>query len=419
MLYALIAGLILILLLSAFFSGSETALMSLDRYRLRHLERSHPVATKVRAVVSHPEKVLGTILTGNVFVNTAGSALITYAVTLLVTAENARAQAVTAATLLLTALILVFGEMVPKSFAARHPETWSFFVIRPISFLIRLLGPAVRLLAFIAETSLRLVGERSGPLRSHVSLEEIRAILYSGTDPEGERGSRREMMLNVIELSERRVGEVMVSRMELVAVPIEASLDDVVQLIQKHRFSRMPVYRDRLDNIVGLIYAKDVMTYWGERVPFRLEQVLRKPYFVPDTAKVEQALEQMQQHRMHMAMVVDEHGGVEGIVTIEDLLEEIVGELMDEGEEDAPEVRALADGSYSLDGAASVKLLNEQLGLELPETADYNTIAGFILERLGRIPSVGEEVSVGGIVFSVERVVNRRVMRVRARRERA
>jgi putative hemolysin len=223
------------------------------------------------------------------------------------------------------------------------------------------------------------------------------------------------MLRKVLELSERRVSEIMVPRTEIVAVEDNASLEDIVSLIRERRFSRMPVYRETLDTIEGLVYSKDIIAHWGTRVPFQLSRVLRKPFFLPDAAKVEQALEQMQNHRIHMALVVDEHGGVEGLVTLEDLLEEIVGDIGDEPEEETLQVKRLADGQYLLDGAISVKDLNEQLPLQLPELPEYNTLAGFILTRLGRIPAKGEEIAAGGMILTVERVAKRRVVKVKAR----
>ncbi len=412
MLFTIILSLLLILSLSAFFSGSETALMSLNRYRLQHLEKTRRSATTIRTVLDYPEKVLGTILTGNVFVNTAAGALITYGVTLMVASPEKRAQAISAATVALTALILVFGEMIPKSLAARHPEGWSLAVIRPIVFFIKVLGPGVKLLTWISNGFLRALGERRRPPRDEVSLEEIKAIVHAGSDePEG----RRKMLRKVLELSERRVAEIMVPRTEIAAVEQDAGLDEIVSLVRQRRFSRMPVYRGSLDTIEGLVYSKDIIAHWGTEVPFQLSRVLRKPFFLPDSAKVEQALEQMQNHRTHMALVVDEHGGVEGLVTLEDLLEEIVGDISDDPEEQTLQVKRLADGQYSIDGAISVKDLNAQLTLQLPELPEYNTLAGFILTRLGRIPIRGEELAAGGMIFAVEKVAQRRVVRVKAR----
>ncbi len=393
--------------------------MSLNRYRLRHLEEQHGrMATTIREVLSYPEKILATILTGNVFVNTAAAALVAYVVTSQVTDPEKEAAALTIATLLLTALILVFGEMIPKSVAARHSEGWSLIVIRPIVFFIKLLGPMVKLLTLISTGFLRLIGEPPRPLREEMSLEELKALIQTGGGTGEEPGRKRQMLRKVFELGETRVSEVMVPRTEIVAVEVDSPLEDIVTLVQKHRFSRIPVYRDTLDTIEGLVYSKDLIAHWGKTVPFKLADVLRKPCFLPDRAKVEQALEQMQKQRVHLALVVDEHGGVEGMVTLEDLLEEIVGELGDEQEEEVPPIRALADGSYSLEGSISVKDLNDSLGLELPEQPDYNTLAGLILTRLGRIPVEGEELAVEDMFFSIERVEDRRVVRVRARRAR-
>ncbi len=418
MIVALVLGLVLVLAFSAFFSGSETALMSLDRYRLRHLARTKPKAALVVDVVAHPEKVLGTILTGNVFVNTAAGALLTYTVTVVVASEDPQARTIFFASIGLIALILVFGEMVPKSLAARHPEGWSLLVIRPITALIKLGAPVVWLLTRVSNAFLSLFGVSTGALSSGVTLEEIKGILYAGGVPEEERGSRRQMLRRVIELGEKRVAEIMVPRTAMVAVEKDTPLEGIVRLIQNRRFSRMPVYDGTLDNIVGLLFAKDVLTYWGAHIPFRLEQVLRKTYFIPDSAKVEQALEQLQHQRTHLALVVDEHGGVEGLVTLEDLLEEIVGELLDEKDEPESQVVELPDGSLLLDGAFSVKDTNERLGLDIPEQADYHTLAGYMLDRLGHIPVAGEELEVKGALLSVDKVTGNRVLRVRARKTR-
>lgn len=416
MIVTLSVGLVLILALSAFFSGSETALMSLDRYRLQHPERPSAKTDLVLGVVAHPERVLATILSGNVFVNTAAGALLTYAVTVWYGSDDHQARTISVATIALTALILVFGEMVPKSLAARHPEEWSLFVIRPVAALIKAAAPIVWVLSRVSNGFLSLLGVSTGALSSAVTLEEIQGILYAGGVPEEERGSRRQMLRRVIELGEKRVAEIMVPRTEIVAIEKDTSLEEIVRLIQNKRFSRMPVFDETLDNIVGLLYAKDVLTYWGARIPFRLDQVLRKTYFVPDTAKVEQALEQLQQQRTHLALVVDEHGGIEGLVTLEDLLEEIVGDLLDEKDEQASQVVELPDGSLLVDGVVSIKDANEHLGLEIPDDPDYHTLAGYVLERLGHIPVAGEELKVAGVLLSVEKVSGNRVIRLRARK---
>jgi putative hemolysin len=392
--------------------------MSLDRYRLQHPERPSAKVNLVLDVIAHPERVLATILSGNVFVNTAAGALLTYAVTILYASEDHQARTISIATIVLTALILVFGEMVPKSLAARHPEQWALFVIRPVAALIKAAAPIVWVLSRVSNGFLSLFGVSTGALSSAVTLEEIQGILYAGGVPEEERGGRRQMLRRVIELGERRVAEIMVPRTEIIAIEKQTPLEEIVRLIQNKRFSRMPVFDGKLDNVVGLLYAKDVLTYWGARIPFRLEQVLRKTYFVPDSAKVEQALEQLQHQRTHLALVVDEHGGIEGLVTLEDLLEEIVGDLLDEKDEQESQIVELPDGSLLLDGVISIKDANEQLDLEIPEQPDYNTLAGYMLDRLGHIPVVGEELKVPGALLSVDKVTGNRVVRLRARRHR-
>jgi len=401
----------------AFFAGSETALMSLNRYRLRHLEGKKRAAALVKEALTHPERVLGTILTCNLFVSNAAVALTTYVVTIMV-ADTARSElSITIATVVLTAVILVFGDMVPKSYAARHPEGWSFVAIRVILFFVKLLRPIVRLLTFVSESVLRLLGQKLDPQRHEITLEEIKAVVYAGETGAVE-GRKGRMLRRVLELSERRVSEVMVPRTAIVAIEIGASFEDVLEVVRRERYSRMPVYRETLDHVEGIIYAKDIIASWNANVPFRLSQWLRRAYFIPDGSRVEQTLDELQKHRVHLALVVDEHGGVEGLVTLEDLIEEIVGEIEDELDEESNQVKLLADGSYSLDASVSVKDLNAKMGWELPELPEYNTLAGLILSRLGRIPIQGEEVEVAGLVLRIDKIAGRRIVRVLSRQAR-
>ena len=239
---------------------------------------------------------------------------------------------------------------------------------------------------------------------------ELRALLNTKTQ------EHARMLEKVLEFSERQVKDVMVPRMEVTAIDINTPFEDMLLIVESTRYSRFPIYQGVLDNVVGILHGKDLMPYLHHPKTFRLSQLLRKPVFVPDTARLNNAVRLLQNAQTHLGIVVDEHGGVEGIVTLEDLIEQIVGEIQDEHDVEVDSVSSQADGSVRIDASISVRELNERLSLNVPETGQYVTLAGFLLAKTGHIMKEGEEVTFEDCTFRVEQMIGRRIMRVRLTR---
>src|SRR6516162_2426629 len=242
---------------------------------------------------------------------------------------------------------------------------------------------------------------------SGVSGARLRALLNTKTQ------EHARMLEKVLEFSERQVKDVMVPRMEVTAIDINTPFEDMLLIVESTRYSRFPIYQGVLDNVVGILHGKDLMPYLHHPKTFRLSQLLRKPVFVPDTARLNNAVRLLQSAQTHLGIVVDEHGGVEGIVTLEDLIEQIVGEIQDEHDVEVDSVSKHADGSVRIDASISVRELNDRLELNIPENGQYVTLAGFLLAKAGHIMKEGEEVIFEDCIFRVEQMIGRRIMRVR------
>jgi putative hemolysin len=269
---------------------------------------------------------------------------------------------------------------------SQNPKTVEKVIIRTAEFLLGLL--------------LRMPG-------SGVSGARLRALLNTKSD------EHARMLERVLQFSERQVKDVMVPRMEVTAIDINTPFDQMLRIVESTRYSRFPIYQGVLDNVVGILHGKDLMPYLHHPKTFRLSQLLRKPVFVPDTARLNNAVRLLQNAQTHLGIVVDEHGGVEGIVTLENLIEQIVGQIQDEHDVEVDSVAPHADGSIRIDASISVHELNDRLTLNIPENGQYVTLAGFLLARAGHIMKEGEEVTYEDCVFRVEQMIGRRIMRVR------
>lgn len=396
-------GLTILLALSAFFSGSETALMSLDRLRVKYLvQKKRPGAVHLEALLAQPDRLLGTILVGNNLVNIAASV---FATTLFVEFFGDRGELLTI--LILTPILLIFSEVSPKAYAARFPEKVSFVVLRPILGVLWLLTPVVWMVTAIPRVLNRLFGSEEA--RPALSEDEIRSIITMGEETGVVAREQRRMLHGVFELSQIRVRDVMIPRTEVVGVEVNTSFEDALQIARNSRHSRFPVYEGSLDSIIGIIHSKDILNYVGTPQAFDLRAIARPPYFVPESKRIETLLQSFRRKRVHLAVVVDEYGGVEGIVTLEDIFEEIVGEIEDEYDV-VEEVlfREIAPGRFLVDGSASLRTINRRFGLQLSEE-HANTLAGFLLRTMGTIPQEGDSCEANGTSFIVRKVVDRRI----------
>lgn len=397
----------LLLLLEAFFSGSEMALIACDRIKLRHqAAEGSPGAQLALRLLEQPGRLLATTLVGTnlcVVTNSAAATLLS----VLLLGEGREYYA----SLFLTPLILLWGEMVPKAYFRQHADRLAPLLAQPISLCIHLFSPLSALARQASTLLLHPFQLSAAGQDPFLTREELKFLVKDGEHPEGLATEERRMIHKIFRLSDTAVKEAMIPLIEVVALPRDATVAEAIAVVGEHRFSRIPIYEERIDHIVGIVHAFDLL-YADPQTA--LGALARPASYVPEMKRVDDLLEEMQRGRFHMAIVVDEYGGVVGIVTVEDLLEEIVGEIEDEYDEEPPPIRRLSDGSYVVDARTEVDRLQEELGLQLPE-GEYETLGGFLLHLLQKIPEAGEEVRYEGVSFLVTEADKRSILKVKIR----
>ncbi|MBA7600544.1 hypothetical protein ES703_07600 [subsurface metagenome] len=385
---------VICLLLSAFFSGSETAFISLQRIRLEHLVKNNVRgARRVARMIERPEKLLSTILLGNNFVNVAAAALGT-----MVAVSLWGEQGVLIATIGVTILLLIFSETTPKTIATRHAERLSLILARPIEWLSWLLTPFVIALSWIASGFTRLVGGKP-VLRSLASPEEIRTMISVGHKEGTMEEAEAEMLHKVFEFGDRPVREVMVPRLEVISIEQGSKIADFLTLYAESPLSRFPVYQENMDNVVGILSVKDVLMAQAKGAindESTIDDLVRPAYFAPETKRINELFVEMRDKNYRMCVVVDEFGGTAGIVSLSRLVEEIVGPVGDELAEVEKEYEVINEYTFQIDGSMRIEEANEEMELELPE-GDYETVAGFVLHLLGHIPRPNEQLRYKGL----------------------
>jgi putative hemolysin len=408
--------LLFFILLSAVFSSSETALIGLNRTTLEVLEaKGSKRAGLVRSILARVDGFLATILIGNTLANVAAASLTTYIVGSFVAD---REKAVLLATAGATVLLLFFSEINPKIYAAHRPFKVAFLFAPLIRGCMILLLPFVKGFTLVAGWLFPGSRERSAAGQATMSVDETKHLLAKGV--RGISAFRRDMITEILDIAARPVKEIMTPRPQVKAIEIGATREQILDLVQGEGFSRFPVYRGRLDHIEGLIHTKDLIPALIGGQAIDLARLVRKPFFIPESASVESALLQMQERAVHLAFVVDEFGNMEGIVTFEDILEEIVGEIRDESDGAAESLIVPAgENAWLAKGEARIKDINKALGLGLPESGDYTTLAGFFLSEFGRIPREGDGLGYGGHRLSVEKMAKRRIGLIRVEAGRA
>lgn len=394
--FGLLAGL---LLLSSFFSGSETALMSLNRYRLRHLAKSgHRGARLAQGLLEQPDRLIGVILLGNNFVNIMASALATVAAI-----KIAGDAGILVGTMMLTVVVLIFSEVAPKTLAAYHPERFGFPAAYILTPLLRITRPLVWVINKLAGSVLWLLRVRPrSDTADQLSPEELRTLLAEGGGMI--RPRNRRMLLNILELDELTVDEIMVPRREIEGIDLDETLPHIIEQLRAFPYSRIPIYRDSIDKVSGVLNPSQLLPDVDKTLDIAtLEARARKPYFIPSGTPLTRQLAEFQRRGRRMGMVVDEYGDLLGLVTIEDILEEIVGEFTSEPVGSLRRIEKLPDGSVRADGRARLRVLNRRLGWNLPVDGP-STLNGLILEAQDGLPEEGSEFDVNGMHMRLERI---------------
>ena len=396
-------ALLLLLILSGFFSGSETALLSLDKLRVLFLQqKQRRNADKLAKLLDNPDRLLSGILVGNNLVNIAASVIATG---LFVSYFGEQGEWLTV--LILTPILLIFSEVCPKTYAAQYPEKMSFLVLNPIRLVVWILAPVIFIVSSISRLMTSFIRKKDAEILS-VSEDEIRAMIEVGEESGSVAAEQRKMLHGIFDLSETRVRDIMLPRTEVTGVDISADFQEVLAVARETRHSRFPVFSEDLDTIVGVINSKDILGYVGKTEQFSLKELCRQPYFVPESKRIGVLLQSFRKKREHLAIVVDEYGGVEGIVTLEDVVEEIVGDIHDEYDAEEMDFRKLGENHYLVDAVMPLREVNRRFDLNLPEE-HVTTLAGHLLQIMGKIPVEGDTCEEGNLLFRVRRMEERRI----------
>ena len=413
MVYVLMsAALVLLVAMAAYLAASETALMRVSRIRVRYLaEKKVKKADKLERLIENPDWFLPTLLFMVRVVQLSSASVASWLATRL--AGN-QAVGVTVGTAVMTVTMFIFGELVPKAFASHNAERVSLRVTRPMVFMSTILRPLALVFEWIAVGLMRLF-RFSGPVKEGIVREEgeIKAMVTAAEEHDVIEEEEREMIHSVFEFGDTMVREVMVPRPDMVTLSANATVKEALALAIDQGYSRIPVFDGGVDRIVGILYAKDLLKHLKEgKLDSQVGGLTRKAYFVPETRMLSGLLQDLRNWKVHMAMVVDEYGTVVGLVTIEDLLEEIVGEIFDEFDREVNLVEKVSEKRFRIDARLNIQDLNEMLNIQLPGEEDVDTVGGLVFRVLGHVPEAGEMFDYNGLRVEVETVRDNRIQKV-------
>lgn len=401
-----------LLVLSALLSGSEVAYFSLSPAEKHKLSKANTKkAQYIHRNLESPEQLLATILVANNFVNVGVVILSSFTVDNLVDFSNEPVLGFVVQVIVISFLILLFGEIIPKVYSTHHALKFAKFIAIPLYYTIRLFKPVNSILIF----STSFINSRIHAYNNHISVDELSQALELTSKTELKDDT--EILKGIVKFGNKSVVEIMRSRVDVVSVDIESNYDDILKLITETGFSRIPVYSETFDNIRGILYIKDLLPHVSKGAQFKWQSIIRAPFYVPETKKIDDLLEEFQKNKVHMAIVVDEYGGSSGIVTLEDVLEEIVGEITDESDEEEKFYTKIAENKYIFDGKTllndfyKVTELEDNLFDDVKGEAD--TLAGLILELKGEFPEKNDTIICKNCVFSIEAVDNRRIKQIK------
>ncbi|WP_129596778.1 hemolysin family protein [Anaerophilus nitritogenes] len=400
--------LMILLVLSALFSSAETALTSMNIIKVKQLQNEgEKNVDLLKKLMQKTPKILATILIGNNIVNIAATAIATELTVKIFKGTNTTVLV----TFVMTILILMFGEITPKTYSSKYPEKVALRLGRPLEVLSIILNPILKILTGVTNFIMKLFGVNTKKTNALVSEEEILTLMDVGEEEGILQRDEKEMISSIFEIGDIEVTEVMVPRIDMVYLEQDASLGESLETVIQYGYSRIPVIKDTIDDVIGILYAKDLLIYSKEEeknYEFDLLKFIRSAYYVPQSKKVRDLLKEMQKEKIHIAIVLDEYGGTLGLVTIENILEEIVGDIIDEYDNEIEYIEELGEYSLIVNAKASIEEINEILHIQLPEE-DYDSIGGFVFNELGRIPLKGDEIETNQVKIKVLSVHNRRI----------
>ena len=413
--FTAIGALVVLLLvaLSAFFSSSEIAMFSLASHRLEKLvEDGEPGSETVKDLKDDPHRLLVTILVGNNLVNIAMTSIATGLLAL----YFSQGVAVAISTFGITALVLLFGESAPKSYAVENTESWALTIARPLKLAEYVLLPLIVVFDYLTRQINRITGGGSAIETSYVTRDEIQDMIETGEREGVIEEDEREMLQRIFRFNNTIAKEVMTPRLDVTAVATDTTIEETIETCVQSGHARIPVYEGSLDNVIGTVHIRDLVRdmNYGESVDLELADLIQPTLHVPESKNVDELLREMRSDRLRIAIVIDEFGTTEGIVSVEDMIEEIVGEILEGGEREP--VEYIDDDTVLVQGEVNIDEVNEALGIELPEGEEFETIAGFIFNRAGRLVEEGETIDFDGVEITVEAVENTRIRTARVHR---
>lgn len=414
---------------NAFFASSEIAIISLNDKKIKRMaEDGDKKAKMLYGLIGEPSKFLATIQVGVTLSGLLASAfaaesfadrITTWFMTFNygIDASIIKVVSLFLITITLSYFTLVFGELVPKRVAMQKPEPIAMLSIRPLLFVLAITSPFVKLLTFSTNFIIKLFGGNPNASEENVTEEEIRMMVDLGEEKGVIQESEKQMIENIFEFDNKGVTEIMTHRKDISGLSIDSDLDEIMAVIASEKFTRFPVYKDTIDNVIGILHVKDLILYLNGKNDreFEIKNILRSAYFVPTSKITDELFAELQKSKQYMAIVIDEYGGTAGLVTIEDLLEEIVGNIFDEYDEEEKEYEKIDENTFILNGTCNIDIFKKLFDLELPEGEEYDTISGFLISELGRIPKQEEKpiVEHGKFVFKVLEVGEKRIERVK------
>jgi len=395
-----------LLILSAFFSGTETAYFHIRKHRKETPE-------KVKSILDNPQRLLVSLLTGNTIIHVFIASLAAYITSNLVDKYTWSASTlILIEVLIVSAVVLIFGEILPKMAAIKKSEKFAVKMYTPLKMMMYVLYPIAQGFNIVTDLIMKVL-----PLKKEKifdSEEELKMLAELGEEEGTLQEEESDMIQSIFDFTGKTVGEIITPRVDIVSLKSDESIDTAMDTIAERQFSKIPIYKDSIDNIKGILYAKDIIPYlMGSRPNINLQTLTREPFFIPETKPIDDLMEEFKSRKTSIAIVVDEWGGTEGLVTLEDVVEEVVGEIRDPYDQEESDVLKQPDGSFIVDGSITIYDLEEEIDIKFPEERDYDTLAGFILDTLTDIPKIGEYVDFQNRVFTVQTVENNRIGKVK------